>query len=180
MTAGFVFRSLLLSEANASTSDSQTLTGTSFVNAGATTNASGAGSGNTYNNVALNTISDDYTSPSSTSTRLGRGDLIRASDRPSRVEAQRLVAHLRATAGGSAPPDATSPPVVGGGGLTAYPNVPGQRASLDSGGSGRPMTAGPRKTLNAISQGPNQTLKISPGKGLCLLLAFLIHYTGLS
>ncbi|TPP66074.1 MAP/microtubule affinity-regulating kinase [Fasciola gigantica] len=148
--------------ANASTSDSQTLTGTSFVNAGATTNLSGAVSGNTYNNVALNTISDDYTSPSSTSTRLGRGDLIRASDRPSRVEAQRLVAHLRATAGGSAPSDAVSPPVVGGGGLAAYPNVAGQRASLDSGGSGRPMTAGPRKTLNVISPSPNQTSKTSP------------------
>ncbi|VDP76508.1 unnamed protein product [Echinostoma caproni] len=146
--------------ANSSNSDSQTITGTISANAGATTpvsiNASGAVSGGKYNNVALNTC------PSSTSTRLGRGDLVRTSDRPSRTEAQRLVSHSRVTAGGSAPSDTTSPPVAGGGGLAAYPNVAGQRASLDSGGSGRPMTAGARKTLNTVSQSPNQISKTSP------------------
>ncbi|TPP61015.1 Serine/threonine-protein kinase MARK2 [Fasciola gigantica] len=65
------------------------------------------------------------------------GDLIRASDRPSsRGRLSGLVASsaclLRAD---PQPSDAVSPPVCGVVvGLAAYPNVAGQRASLDSGG----------------------------------------------
>ncbi|CAL8080423.1 unnamed protein product [Calicophoron daubneyi] len=155
--------------ANVSTSESPTITANSSINPPMSSSAHAANPptistshANAYNNIALNTVGTGYT-PSSASNRLARGDLIRASDRPNRAEANRLVAHLRATAaGGQIPSEAAGPPVVGGGGLSAYPNVPGHRVSLDAGNIVRPTTAGQRKPMNAVSQSPTQSSRVSP------------------
>ncbi|KAF6780245.1 hypothetical protein AHF37_00275 [Paragonimus kellicotti] len=118
---------------------------------------------NTFNNTALNFITGGLT-PTAVSSRMTRTEHVRASDRPNRAEANRLVALLRATAGNQLPSDSVAPPVVGGGGLTAYPNVAGQRSSMDAGGSARPVTAGQRKTLNTPSPGSNQSSRTSPSR----------------
>ncbi|KAG5450855.1 MAP/microtubule affinity-regulating kinase 3 [Clonorchis sinensis] len=100
--------------------------------------------------------------PTSATNRLTRTDHIRASDRPNKAEANRLVAHLRVTSGGHVPPDAVAPPVIGGGGLSAYPAVPGPRGSIDATGPGRPVTAiHQRKPASATVHSTAQTSKLS-------------------
>ncbi|KAA3676444.1 MAP/microtubule affinity-regulating kinase [Paragonimus westermani] len=118
---------------------------------------------NTFNNTALNFIAGGLT-PTAVSSRMTRTEHVRASDRPNRAEANRLVALLRATAGNQLPSDSVAPPVVGGGGLTAYPNIAGQRSSMDAGASARPVTAGQRKTLNTPSPSSNQSSRTSPSR----------------
>ncbi|KAH8860264.1 Serine/threonine-protein kinase par-1 [Schistosoma japonicum] len=108
-------------------------------------------------NTALNAIEASCPSSNVESVKLMRNDLVRASDRPGREESSRILARLRGFT------DEMATPVVGGGGLTAYPNVPGQRTSIDAGTSTvRPITAGQRKPIPITSPGLGANTKSSP------------------
>ncbi|CAH8498995.1 unnamed protein product [Heterobilharzia americana] len=125
----------------------------------ATTNTHSTSSGNTNvnYNTALNAIETSSPSSNAESVKLMRSDLVRASDRPGREESSRILARLRGIT------DEMATPVVGGGGLTAYPNVPGQRISIDAGSSTvRPTTAGQRKPVPINSPGLSTNSKVSP------------------
>ncbi|CAH8525095.1 unnamed protein product [Schistosoma rodhaini] len=145
-------------------SESSGTTGTSTISpispvslASTNTYTSSSGSANVNYNTALNAIEASCPSSNVESIKLMRNDLVRASDRPGREESSRILARLRGFT------DEMATPVVGGGGLTAYPNVPGQRTSIDAGTSTvRPTTAGQRKPIPITSQGLGANTKSSP------------------
>lgn len=108
-----------------------------------TTTSSGTTSPNF--NTALDTISSLGPVNVEPVAKFGRSDLVRASDRTSFEESVKLQARLRGIM------DEISAPVVGGGGLSAYPS---HRIDENSNGV-RPTTAGQRK------QNTNQTINVS-------------------
>ncbi|CAI2726484.1 unnamed protein product [Schistosoma spindalis] len=140
------------------TTGTNTITPISHVNLASTnTYSSSSGNANVNYNTALNAIEASCPSSNVESIKLMRNDLVRASDRPGREESSRILARLRGFT------DEMATPVVGGGGLTAYPNVPGQRTSIDAGTSTvRPTTAGQRKPIPITSQGLGANTKSSP------------------
>ncbi|CAH8482626.1 unnamed protein product [Schistosoma turkestanicum] len=141
---------------NSGTTVTSTRSSISPVNSVSTTTYSSSSGNATVNyNTALNAIEASCPSSNVESIKLMRNDLVRASDRPGREESSRILARLRGFT------DEMATPVVGGGGLTAYPNVPGQRTSIDAGTSTvRPTTAGQRKPIT--SQGLGVNTKSSP------------------
>nr|CAH8840303.1 unnamed protein product [Trichobilharzia regenti] len=122
-----------------------------------------SGNANVNFNTALNAIDTSCPSSNTESVKLMRSDLVRASDRPGREESGRILARLRGIT------DEMATPVVGGGGLTAYPNVPGQRISIDAGTSTvRPTTAGQRKPVPMTSTGLGTNAKVSPSSNVSM------------